>query len=53
MFPLYSYSNDVEVIYIQSTDEGVKYKSIPISNDGDFKEKWPEGFFGERLEELT
>ncbi len=43
---------DVQVIYAKPTNKGAILHSIPISEDGEFLEKWPDGFFPERAEEL-
>lgn len=43
---------DVQVIYAKPTDKGAILHSIPISEDGEFLEKWPDGFFPERAKEL-
>ena len=44
--------DDVGVLYVDETDNGVQIKELPITPDGDFAEKWPQGFFVERAEEL-
>lgn len=43
---------DVAINYLESSESGVKVKRIHIDEDGEFKEKWPQGFFVERREEL-
>jgi hypothetical protein len=43
---------DVSVIYLEPTDQGVQVKRLVITEDGDFEEHWPGGFFEERDEEL-
>jgi len=45
-------SEDVKVFYVYANRQGRK-EIVPMSldNNGFFKEKWPEGFFPERLEE--
>ena len=42
----------VAVIYVQSTEHGVELTPLPISEEGEFLERWPAGFFEERAEEL-
>lgn len=42
----------VAVIYVQSTEYGVELTPLPISEEGEFIERWPAGFFEERAEEL-
>jgi predicted ATPase len=44
--------DDVGVLYVHETEDGVEIKELPITPDGDFSEKWPQGFFDERAEEL-
>ena len=43
---------DVSVYYIQSSDHQTKMTPLRISKDGDFLDRWPNGFFEERGEEL-
>ena len=42
----------VQVIYAKPTSKGTILHSIGISEDGEFLEKWPDGFFPERAKEL-
>ncbi len=42
----------VAVIYVQSTEHGVELTPLPISEEGEFLERWPAGFFEERDDEL-
>ena len=44
--------DQVSVIYVQNTEQGVKLKPLPVSEEGEFLERWPEGFFEERDYEL-
>ena len=44
--------DDLSVIYVRSTPEGVEFIPISVTEDGDFEVLWPEGFFDERVEEL-
>ncbi|EHR40711.1 DUF3696 domain-containing protein [Alishewanella jeotgali] len=44
--------NEISIIYLQSTGEGVITKKLEITDDGDFEHDWPDGFFDERDEEL-
>ena len=44
--------NDVAVVYVQPGENGSKVIEIPVTEDGDFAEKWPNGFFAERAKEL-
>ncbi|MGB5218870.1 MAG: DUF3696 domain-containing protein [Smithella sp.] len=43
---------DVAVIYAKPTEHGTELIELRISEDGDFIDKWPEGFFTERAKEL-
>jgi len=43
---------DLSVIYAHPTEDGVKFKKLRVNPDGEFRDRWPEGFFGERSEEL-
>jgi hypothetical protein len=42
----------VSIVYLEASESGVKAKRINIDEDGEFKEQWPQGFFGERRGEL-
>ncbi len=43
---------DVQVIYVDPTEKGSIVKELRITKDGDFADKWPDGFFAERAKEL-
>lgn len=43
---------DVSVIYLEPSDSGVQVRRLDITDDGDFAQHWPGGFFEERDEEL-
>lgn len=43
---------DVQIIYAKPTDHGTILHCIPITEEGEFSEKWPDGFFPERAKEL-
>lgn len=43
---------DISIVYLEPTSYGVKAKRIEIDEDGEFRQRWPRGFFGERREEL-
>lgn len=43
---------DVAVIYARPTEHGAELMELRISEDGDFIDKWPDGFFTERAKEL-
>lgn len=44
--------DDLAVIYVESTDEGVLFRPLRVDREGDFIDRWPRGFFEERAEEL-
>jgi hypothetical protein len=44
--------DDVAVLYVQRGSEGAEVTHIPITEDGEFGQPWPEGFFPERAKEL-
>jgi hypothetical protein len=43
---------DVAVIYVETNNDGVNFKELCVSPDGDFIDQWPRGFFAERVKEL-
>lgn len=43
---------DIAVVYVESRDDEVVFRTMRVDNDGDFHERWPHGFFEERAEEL-
>ena len=44
--------DQVSITYLESTADGVITKRLQITEDGDFENDWPNGFFDERDEEL-
>lgn len=45
--------DDVSVLYFKPSPEGItKVTRLRISKDGEFMDRWPDGFFGERGREL-
>jgi predicted ATPase len=44
--------NGLSVIYVESTDEGVRFRPLRVDTEGEFVDRWPKGFFEERAEEL-
>ena len=42
----------VAVLYVQPERDGTEVLYIPITPDGEFERRWPNGFFAERAEEL-
>ncbi|RZP20270.1 MAG: DUF2813 domain-containing protein [Erythrobacter sp.] len=45
-------TSDLSVIYVENGDEGVRFRPLRVTEDGDFLDRWPQGFFEERAEEL-
>ncbi|MCO8069829.1 AAA family ATPase [Acinetobacter lwoffii] len=43
---------EIAINYLEPSKEGVKVKKIRIDDDGEFKDRWPQGFFSERKDEL-
>lgn len=43
---------DLSVIYVESGDEGVRFRPLRVDAEGEFVDRWPKGFFEERAEEL-
>ena len=44
--------NDLSIVYVLPTSEGVEFIPLTVTDDGDFDGPWPEGFFDERVKEL-
>jgi predicted ATPase len=44
--------DQVSVITVQKRDGAVQLTPVRISDDGDFRDPWPDGFFDERMDEL-
>ena len=44
--------DDIAVIYVENLEEGVRFKSLRVNEEGDFVDRWPRGFFEERDQEL-
>ena len=45
--------SDVSIVYLKASDQGVITERISIDEDGDFVERWPDGFFAERRKEFV
>jgi hypothetical protein len=45
-------ADDVSVIYVEDTDEGVRFRPVRVDREGEFVDRWPNGFFEERAGEL-
>lgn len=44
--------DDLSVIYVESSDDGVCFRPLRVDVEGEFIDRWPKGFFEERAEEL-
>ena len=44
--------DDLSVIYVDKTDEGVQLRNLRVDEEGEFIDRWPKGFFDERTDEL-
>lgn len=44
--------NDLSVQYVQSDNGFTRFQTLRVSDDGDFIDPWPSGFFDERDQEL-
>lgn len=44
--------DQLSVYYLQNENNGCKVYHLPVDENGDFTEEWPEGFFEERDDEL-
>jgi len=42
----------IAINYLEPSTDGVKVKKIRVDEDGEFKDRWPHGFFSERRDEL-
>lgn len=42
----------LSVLYIENQSEGVKVLRLRVDEHGEFKDRWPKGFFEERAEEV-
>lgn len=45
-------SEDVAIYYVSSTDGGSQIKKLRVDDDGEFLDRWPEGFFPQRTDQL-
>ena len=44
--------DDLAVIYVEGGDSGVRFRALGVDEEGEFRDRWPHGFFEERAEEL-
>ena len=45
-------AEDLSVIYVESSEEGIRFHPLGVDADGEFRDRWPQGFFEERAGEL-
>ena len=45
-------NESVGVVYVQPSDDGARFTALRISSNGDFIDRWPRGFFEERVTEV-
>jgi len=43
---------DLSVVYVEGSNDGVRFVLLRVAEDGDFLDRWPKGFVEERAEEL-
>ena len=46
------YPDDIGVYYVNPADTGVKIAALRLTEEGEFIDRWPNGFFPERKKEL-
>ena len=44
--------DDLAVVYVEGGDSGVRFRALGVDDEGEFRDRWPHGFFEERAEEL-
>lgn len=42
----------LSVVYVESADDEVHFRTLRVDGEGEFIDRWPKGFFEERAEEL-
>jgi len=48
-----SFAEDkLSVLHVESGPDGVQVRRLRVDERGEFKDRWPKGFFAERMEEL-
>lgn len=45
-------ADKLSVLYVESGSDGVRIRRLQVDERGEFKDRWPKGFFAERMEEL-
>jgi hypothetical protein len=44
--------DQLSVLYVESPPDGVHVRRLRVDQQGEFVDRWPKGFFAERMEEL-
>ena len=44
--------DQLSIVYVETSSEGVNFHSLRVDREGEFIDRWPHGFFDERVEEL-
>ena len=42
----------LSIVYVEPTEDGVSFRPLRVDVEGEFIDRWPQGFFDERAEEL-
>lgn len=42
----------LSVLFVESAPDGVRVRRLRVDKHGDFRDRWPNGFFAERMQEL-
>jgi predicted ATPase len=45
-------ADKLSVQYVESGSDGVRIHRLQVDERGEFQDRWPKGFFAERMEEL-
>jgi hypothetical protein len=45
-------ADKLSVLYVENGSDGVQFRRLLVDERGEFKDRWPKGFFAERAEEL-
>jgi hypothetical protein len=44
--------DDLSVLHVETQPDGVRIRRLRVDEKGEFMDRWPKGFFAERMEEL-
>ena len=45
-------ADNLSVLYVENQPDGVRVRRLRVDERGEFIDRWPKGFFAERMEEL-